>query len=149
MFFRREKPRPLSFDEYLARVKSYGIETEAIGSNRARASRKDCTAILADANCPKIEEIGIAIGVEIGVLWSGGYQMFFATPQGRKIPARAEQLMSLHEFEEDLKEALGITSLYNESLGTTSALHMYDRIEDRDSNDPKKPWEIATELTTE
>ena len=31
----------------------------------------------------------------------------------------------------DLREALG-ASLYNQSLGTTSEAHMYDRVADRD-----------------
>lgn len=151
MFFRREKLRPLLFDDYLTKLKSYKIETQTIGSSRARVTRDDCVAILEEVpgQNPKIEEIGITIGSETGVLWSGGYQMFFATPGGKKRPARAEQLTALHAFEEDLKEGLGITSLYNESLGTTSARHMYDRLEERDSTLPKKPWEIATELPAE
>lgn len=151
MFFRREKLRPLLFDDYLTKLKAYNIETQTIGSSRARVTRQDCAAMLEDipGQSPKIEEIGIAAGSETGVLWSGGYQMFFATPSGKKLPARAEQLAALHAFEEDLKEALGITSLYNEGLGTTSARHMYDRIEERDSTLPKKPWEIATELPAE
>jgi len=151
MFFRREKPKAISFDDYLTKLKSYGIEAQTLGSSRARVTRKGCVAILEDVpgQSPKIEEIGVAIGSAIGVLWSGGYQMFFAAPGGKKIPARAEQLTALHAFEEDLKEGLGITSLYNESLGTTSALHMYDRLEERDSAAPKKPWEITTELPAE
>lgn len=151
MFFRREKPRPLSFDEYLTRVKSYGIDAQTMGPDRARVTRANCAAILESVTnaSPRIAETGIAIGGEIGALWNAGNQMFLATPSGRKVPARADQLTALHAFEEDLREALGIESLYNESLGTTSARHMYDRIEDRDSDAPKKPWEIATEMTTE
>jgi hypothetical protein len=40
-----------------------------------------------------------------------------------------------------LKEALGLTSLYNEGLGTTSNAHLYDRVEDRDHGVPTRPWE--------
>ena len=81
------------------------------------------------------------IGDEIGLLVNAGYQMFWRTPTGRSVPAQASQLKSLHAFEEDLKEGLGLTSLYNESLGTTSDLHLYDRVEHRDEGDAHKPWQ--------
>jgi hypothetical protein len=36
-----------------------------------------------------------------------------------------------------------LTSLYNTSLGTISALHLYDRVEERDDTvHPPKPWEV-------
>ena len=35
------------------------------------------------------------------------------------------------EFEDDVKEALGLVNLYNTSLGTTSRRHEYDRVEGR------------------
>jgi hypothetical protein len=43
-----------------------------------------------------------------------------------------------------LKEALGATSLYNESLGTVSEEYNYDRVKDREeptADRPKRPWE--------
>ncbi|HEV2690190.1 MAG TPA: hypothetical protein VGV35_16645, partial [Bryobacteraceae bacterium] len=69
------------------------------------------------------------------------YQMFWRTPSGKQMPAQARQLSALHSFGEDLKEGLGLPSLYNEGLGTTSELHMYDRVEHRDRGDADKPWE--------
>jgi hypothetical protein len=36
-----------------------------------------------------------------------------------------------------------MVSLYNESLGSVSNLYLYDRVKDRDSDLPKKPWELA------
>ncbi|MCU1293244.1 MAG: hypothetical protein JWP08_2094, partial [Bryobacterales bacterium] len=53
----------------------------------------------------------------------------------------AEQLRQLHEFEEDVKDAFGLTDLYNTSLGTTSRKHMYDRVYKRDLGEQPKPWE--------
>ena len=73
-------------------------------------------------------------------LLSGGYQMFLETPTGRRLPATATQLRALHEFEEDVKAALGLESLYNTSLGTTSRKHMYDRLKGRDQGQ-LKPWQ--------
>ena len=72
---------------------------------------------------------------------SRGYQMFLRTPSGKEIPALADQLKKLHAFDEDLREGLGLTSLYNLSLGTTSDDHLYDRVEDRDQPHHPRPWE--------
>lgn len=66
--------------------------------------------------------------------------MFLETPSGRRLPATATELKALHEFEEDVKEALGLTSLYNASLGTRSAKHIYDRVTARDAGAQPKPW---------
>jgi hypothetical protein len=55
-------------------------------------------------------------------------------------------LKALHSFAEELKMALGLPSLYNESLGTVSESYQYDRIKDRDKptvDRPKRPWEVA------
>jgi hypothetical protein len=67
--------------------------------------------------------------------------MFLELPNGQRLPASAEQLHNLHEFEEDVKEALGLTSLYNTSLGTTTPSHHYDRVDNRDIGRQPKPWE--------
>jgi hypothetical protein len=49
-----------------------------------------------------------------------------------EIPATAEHLHAIHEFSEELSEASGATSLYNESLGTTSDRYLYDRVKGRE-----------------
>jgi hypothetical protein len=49
-------------------------------------------------------------------------------------------------FSEELKAALNLPSLYNESLGTVSEAYQYDRVEDRDKpgiERPKRPWEVS------
>ena len=78
---------------------------------------------------------------EIGLLVDGGFQKFWHTSSGRKAPAIAGQLKTLHAFQEDLREALGLESLFNEALGTVNDLHLYDRVKDRDQGVPKRPWE--------
>ena len=53
---------------------------------------------------------------------------------------------ALLKFTEELKEALGLPSLYNESLGTVSESYHYDRVQDRDkpaAARPKRPWEVT------
>ena len=70
------------------------------------------------------------MGGEIAALVDGGYQKFWRAG-GRNVPALAGQLEALHEFEEDLREGLGLESFYNTSLGTTNDLHLYDRLTGR------------------
>src|SRR6201993_4823924 len=88
---------------------------------------------------------GYLIGSEISKLVNKGYQQFLKTAK-TEVPATADHLKALHQFTEEFKEALGLPSLYNESLGTVSESYHYDRIEDRDkpvAGRPKRPWEIA------
>jgi hypothetical protein len=88
---------------------------------------------------------GYLIGSEISKLVNKGYQQFLKTAK-TEVPATAEHLKALQQFTEELKEGLGLASLYNESLGTVSDSYHYDRIEDRDkpsADRPKRPWERA------
>src|SRR5438270_12562790 len=88
---------------------------------------------------------GYLIGSEISKLVNRGYQQFLKTSK-TEVPASADHLKALHSFAEELKEALGLPSLYNESLGTVSEAYQYDRIVDRDKPAPerkKRPWEVA------
>ena len=63
------------------------------------------------------------------------------TPSGVELPALATHLKELHAFDEDLREGLGLVSLYNVSLGTTTDEHLYDRVVDRDKGVGARPWE--------
>ncbi|MBV8890580.1 MAG: hypothetical protein JO266_01140, partial [Acidobacteria bacterium] len=63
-----------------------------------------------------------------------------------EIAATADHLKALHQFTDEFKEALGLPSLYNESLGTVSEAYQYDRVEGRDKPEPqrpKRPWQVA------
>src|SRR5258708_9208497 len=86
---------------------------------------------------------GYMIGSEISKLVNRGYQQFLKTSKA-EVPATADHLKALQQFSEELKEALNLPSLYNESLGTVSESYQYDRIENRDKaagDRPKRPWE--------
>jgi hypothetical protein len=93
---------------------------------------------------------GYLINGEISKLVDHGYQKVLKTTKA-EYPATAEHLKALHDFTEELKEGLGIPSLYNEGLGTVSESYQYDRISGRDlpeSERPKKPWQrTATKRT--
>ncbi|HXG34333.1 MAG TPA: hypothetical protein VNJ11_13280 [Bryobacteraceae bacterium] len=138
MFFRRETPKPPTFAERLESLRGAGFTVEALAPGRARVRRGECAAIVEDApgSSPRIERAGLMLGDEIALLVDGGYQKFFLTPQGRRKPALAAELKSLHDFEEDLREALGLPSLYHESLGTRFDLHLYDRLKGRNGQAP-------------
>ncbi len=142
MFFRREKPHISTFQERLDALRRAGFAVEQEGPGRVRVSRNGCAAVIDDVPVkPKVESAGVLVGGKIAECEHGGYQMFFRTSDGKRVPALAEQLKALHAFEEDLREALGLTSLYNTSLGTTCDRHMYDRVEDRDRGVPHRPWQ--------
>jgi hypothetical protein len=134
MFFRREKERKLSFSDRLEKLKQFGFIVQSSGSGKAEIAKYGCAALLEDRGdeIPAVSQSGVVVGKEIGRLVNGGYQQFFVTASGKRLPALASQLHALHDFKEDLKEALGGISLYNEGLGTTSNAHMYDRVKGRD-----------------
>src|SRR5712672_3342554 len=135
MFFRRQKQHIDTFEERLKDLAAHGFTVQPQGGDSARVSKLGCAAILTDSH---IGKAGIVVGDEIGLLVDGGFQKFFLTPSGKRVPALAEHLKALHEFQEDLREGLGLESLYNQSLGTTSDLHLYDRVKDRDAGMPKR-----------
>jgi hypothetical protein len=142
MFF-RQKPKVATFAERVELLKNAGFATETLPDGRVKITKSGVGAIVGDEgkNQPRMERAGILVGSEIATLLNGGYQMFLETPSGKRIPATADQLKALHEFEEDVRAALGMVDLYNTSLGTTSPKHMYDRVFKRESGRQPKPWE--------
>jgi hypothetical protein len=143
MFFRREKPETPTFSGRMEKLRAAGFTVTPRDGGVARVARGEYAVDVRDegAAVGTAAGPGIASGDEIGVLVDGGFQKFFRTPSGRKVPALAEQLKALHDFNEDLKEALGEESYYNESLGTVSTLYLYDRVKDRDRGVPRRVWE--------
>ena len=59
-----------------------------------------------------------------------GYQKFWYF-EGKRFPIKQSDLKALHQFDEELRAILGIVTLYHESLGTTSARSVYDRLDGR------------------
>ena len=141
MFFRRERPKTPTFDERIEQLRQAGFSTAPSGAG-VRVSRKGLAMDLRNENGQPVAtgRAGIMMGDEIGALTDEGYQKFFKTPSGKKKPALANELKALHDFEEDLKEGLGLESLYNESLGTVSTYYVYDRVKGRDQG-VKRIWD--------
>src|ERR1700675_1830028 len=137
-------------DEALNWLREHGFDvTEAPGTNGRVFLRKYNVS----AAIQKTPEDGVKIfaypgyliGSEISKLVNRGYQQFLKTSKN-EIPATADHLKALQSFAEELKVALGLPSLYNESLGTVSESYHYDRVKDHDKapvDRPKRPWEVA------
>ena len=143
MFFRRKHLKIPTFAERLDKLRGAGFALTPMTGGVVRAERGGCAVDFKDDNgaVAIVGRAGMARGSEIGALVDGGFQKFFETPSGGKKPALADELKALHDFEEDLKEALGQESYYNQSLGTVSTFYLYDRVKDRDGGVPKRVWE--------
>jgi len=143
MFFRRERKHQPTFQERVDAAKAAGFTVASIDGGRVRVSRGCVAAVLEESGgAPRVaERAGIVMGNEIGALVDGGFQKFFQTPSGKRKPAQAAELKAIHDFQEDLRAALGLETLYNESLGTVSTFYQYDRLKDRDGGVPKRAWE--------
>jgi hypothetical protein len=143
MFFRRAQPKTISFDQRMDELRKKGFTVSAESGGRFLVARGGCAAIVQnDGGCPRVvKRAGLRMDGGIAKLIDGGYQKFFLAPDGCKKPALASELKAIHEFEEDLREGLGLVSLYNESLGTVSTQYLYDRVQDRDRGVPKRPWQ--------
>jgi hypothetical protein len=139
-----------TYDDAVTWLREHGFDLiEAPGTtNRVFLKKYNCSAAI-----QKNEEDGVKIfaypgclvGSEIAKLVNRGYQQFLKTTK-TEVPATADHLKALHQFTEELKEGLGLPSLYNESLGTVSDSYQYDRVTDRDepvSKRPTRPWEAA------
>jgi hypothetical protein len=139
-----------TFEDALAYLRDHGFDVlEAPGTNgRVFLKKYSVSAAIQKGDQGDIKIFaypGYLVGTEISKLVNKGYQQFLKTSK-TEIPATADHLKALHAFSEELKEALGLPSLYNESLGTVSESYQYDRIVGRDKPAPerkKRPWEVA------
>jgi hypothetical protein len=137
-----------TYEDAVAWMKDHGFDIlEAPGvQNRVFVKKNNCSAAIeatADDGVKIFAYPGFLIGGEIAKLINKGYQQFLKTTK-TEVAATADHLKTLHQFTEELKEALGATSLYNESLGTVSEEYNYDRVKDRAEptpDRPKRPWE--------
>jgi hypothetical protein len=69
-------------------------------------------------------------------LWDAGYQKFLLTHDKKKVPAQKGQLVDLRKFNEELRTALGVPTYYNEAIGSTCQVSMYDRVKGRPGDVP-------------
>ena len=101
-----------------------------------RVNKYGCAAEIAaapDGSVLLLSRPGVLLNGEIARLLDRGYQKFIKSSR-LEIPATADHLRALHHFTEELNEATGAMSLYNEALGTTSDVYRYDRVKGRPTN---------------
>lgn len=139
-----------TYEEAVSWLRDHGFDLIEAPGTQARVFLKkyNCSAAIqknGDDTVKIFAYPGYMVGTEISKLVNRGYQQFLKTSK-MEIAATADHLKALHQFTEELKEALCLPSLYNESLGTVSESYQYDRVKDRDKPNPerpKRPWQIA------
>jgi hypothetical protein len=137
-----------TYDQALVWLRNHSFElADAPGEPGRTLLRKYGCAAGIERNEKGVARIfatpGIVIGGEVSRLVDHGYQKHLVTSKVQRA-ATAEDLRALHSFAEEMKEAMGVPSLYNESLGTVSSSYEYDRVLDRDkavAQRPERPWE--------
>jgi hypothetical protein len=144
-----KKDQQRTYEHAVNWLREHGFEIlEPTGTqNRAFAKKYGASAAIekdaAGGGARLFAKPGYLIGGEIARLVDKGYQKFLKTTK-TEVPATADHLKAIHDFSEELREAMGSVSLYNESLGTVSDSYMYDRVKDRDLPEAKRPqraWE--------
>ena len=135
-----KKIQKRSFNDVLAALGNQRFDVSPAGDGASRrpgamrVSKFGVAAEIADGKGGPVmllQRAGWVLNGEISRLVDKGYQKFLKTSK-LEIPATADILRAIHKFSEELKEAVGSLSLYNESLGTTSDRYVYDRVAGRD-----------------
>ena len=141
------------YEDAVAWLRDHGFDVLEPTATPNRVFLKKYSVSAAIERNPKTGEAkifaspGYLVNGEISKLIDRGYQKFLKTSK-TEVPATADHLKAIHEFTEELKEATGLPSLYNESIGTVSDSYQYDRVENRDEPEqarPKRPWEKKAE----
>jgi hypothetical protein len=140
MALKTKKTPPRTFNDVLTLLGSQRFDVAPVqdgakrGPNAVQVRKYGCAAEIAAAPDGTVEILarpGWLLNGEISRLVDRGYQKFLKTSK-MEIPATADHLRCLHEFTEELKEAIGAPSLYNQALGTTSDVYNYDRVKGRE-----------------
>ena len=132
-----KKTQQPTFQDVLSTLgtQHFDVAPASQGSRSGYQVRKyGCAAEIAQAKDGSVELLskpGWLLNGQIASLVDKGYQKFLKT-SALEIPATADALKAIHTFSEELKQATGATSLFNESLGTTSDRYLYDGVAGRE-----------------
>jgi len=149
------KTKNRNFDEMLDALRARAFEVSpfaGVPMGMQVAKNGVAAVIVPGQTNPKWDDGGQKLAVSPGLLLRGeiarlldrGYQKFLKTSKF-ELPATSAQLHAIQEFTEELNLVTGALGLYNESLGTTSDVYLYDRVRGREEERPKAPgpWELA------
>jgi hypothetical protein len=147
----KDKDKP-TYESAVDWLRNHGFDIlEAPGvQNRVFLKKNNVSAAIEKDDAEGIRLFarpGYVIRGEIARLVDRGYQKFLKTTKG-EIPATAEHLDALREFNEELRAATQIPTLYNEAIGSVSDAYVYDRVVDRDkpaTQRPTRPWQAKNE----
>ncbi|MBI4459871.1 MAG: hypothetical protein HY648_07415 [Acidobacteria bacterium] len=139
---KKSAPAKTDWNTWLEQLRAAGFAVSERGENSVLVAKHGCGAILerTPAGQPRFAvNPGLLVDSDVVRLVDGGYQKFWQD-QRRRVPALANQLMALHRFDQDLRAVMGLTTLYNEALGTVSARYVYDRLEGREGPKQHHPF---------
>lgn len=128
-----------SFEDVLSALGNQRFDVAAVHQaagrrpGALRVSKYGCAAVIAGQGTGPImvlERPGWLLGGEISRLVDRGYQKFLKSSR-LEIPATAEVLRAIHDFSQELDQITGEMALYNDALGTTSDVYLYDRVAGR------------------
>ncbi len=130
-----KKIKTRTFDEVLAELgnQQFDVAGAPEGAKARRVSKYGCAAEIVGSSAGTammVTKPGWVMGGEISRLVDRGYQKFLKSSR-LEIPATAEILRAIHDFAQELDAATGEMELYNEALGTTSDVYLYDRVAGR------------------
>ena len=148
----KSKTKQPTFDDTLAALRKYKFDVAPAKAVAKPAGailllKYGCAAIVApgtDTPAVTVVKPGVVIDGEIGHILDRGYQKFIKTPHAER-PATADHLKSLHRFQEELRQATGGITLYNEAMGPVSEEYIYDRVRGRNLPEAERPtpaWEL-------
>lgn len=130
----KKKKNP-NFAALLENLRAHGYTTTPYAELEGGilVAREGLGAVLvADDEAPArlVREPGLVYRDELARLVDHGYQKFMKSSQF-ELPATAEQLHRIRQFGEQLRQWVGVETLFNESLGSTSNRYQYDRVRGR------------------
>jgi hypothetical protein len=122
-----ETLRAHAFDVTPSNEIAGGVLVSKHGAGAVLVAAADKAAPVAYAVHP-----GVLVEGRVARLLDRGHQKFIQTAQ-LELPATASQLHAIHRFSEELKQLTGDIDLFNEALGTTSDVYLYDRLKGREA----------------
>ncbi len=134
------------FEDAVQWLSDHGFQVNRPSGGPVTVTKNQCTAQIEPGNDGHARIVAFPARIVSGepaALIDRGYQKVFKNSKV-EVAATAENLQALHGFSEELKEALGYTSLYNEGLGSVSGRYQYDRVVGRDlpeASRPQRSWQ--------